>query len=597
MSYGATLTATSNGYLRFAYAIGGGTTNTPGLLPGSYSDIFATQTTDYGIPGPTGNYGRNWIQDTSVGSTRTWNSVAISSSGQYQTATVFNAPSNGYIYISSNYGVTWTSTNTAIGSKNWTNLAISSSGQYQVANISGGNIYISSDYGVTWTSTETTRNWSGLAVSASGQYQSATVSNGYIYISSNYGATWRQDTSVGSTKNWNRIAVSASGQYQTAVVFVSGYIYISSNYGVSWTSTNTGIGLNNWYAVSVSASGQYQSATLTTGNIYISSNYGVTWKSTASSRTWFGIAVSASGQYQCAIAYNNNIYISSNYGETWTSTATTRNWQGVAMSASGQYITAVVPDNYIYTCYNTINAQGVINVGGYTSGSGVTGIAGSIYYDTTTTTMKYSNGSTWRDIASLSSSGFTTGGSIVGSTAIFRNIGVTGIITVGRYPAGSSATTAGPIISGSIYYDTTVSGAAGFRVSDGSTWRNVKSFVIDHPINKDKYLVHGCLEGPEAGVYYRGEGKIVNNEYVVIELPDYVNNLTSFMTVQISPIYNGIKIINYNVSRVVNNKFTVYGENGEFFWTVFGKRLDIVVEPNKSDVNVIGDGPYKWINN
>jgi hypothetical protein len=33
-----------------------------------------------------------------------------------------------------------------------------------------------------------------------------------------------------------------------------------------------------------------------------------------------------------------------------------------------------------------------------------------------------------------------------------------------------------------------------------------KTFIIDHPIKKDKYLVHACVEGPETGVYYRGKG-------------------------------------------------------------------------------------------
>jgi hypothetical protein len=46
---------------------------------------------------------------------------------------------------------------------------------------------------------------------------------------------------------------------------------------------------------------------------------------------------------------------------------------------------------------------------------------------------------------------------------------------------------------------------------------------------------------------------------------------------------------------VKDNKFTVYGENCEFFWTVFGKRLSFEIEPNKKDVVVKGDGPYKWI--
>ena len=50
-----------------------------------------------------------------------------------------------------------------------------------------------------------------------------------------------------------------------------------------------------------------------------------------------------------------------------------------------------------------------------------------------------------------------------------------------------------------------------------------------------------------------------------------------------------------NASKVEDNKFIVYGENCEFFWTVCGKRLSLNVEPNKKDVNVKGSGPYLWI--
>ena len=49
------------------------------------------------------------------------------------------------------------------------------------------------------------------------------------------------------------------------------------------------------------------------------------------------------------------------------------------------------------------------------------------------------------------------------------------------------------------------------------------------------------------------------------------------------------------VSEVENNRFYVYGTNTKFFWTVYGKRSDIDVEPLKKDVNVKGDGPYLWI--
>jgi hypothetical protein len=46
--------------------------------------------------------------------------------------------------------------------------------------------------------------------------------------------------------------------------------------------------------------------------------------------------------------------------------------------------------------------------------------------------------------------------------------------------------------------------------------------VIDHPIVKEKYLIHGCLEGPESGVYYRGKCQTNKNGYVILKMPDYI---------------------------------------------------------------------------
>ena len=129
----------------------------------------------------------------------------------------------------------------------------------------------------------------------------------------------------------------------------------------------------------------------------------------------------------------------------------------------------------------------------------------------------------------------------------------------------------------------------------GALSGNAKTFVIDHPKDINKYLVHACLEGPEAGVYYRGKGEIQNKQFTSILLPDYVDALAYDFTVQITPIYNGLKIQSYNVSEIENNKFQVYGENGKFFWIVHGKRNEVDVEPLKSKTMVKGDGPYRWI--
>jgi hypothetical protein len=122
-----------------------------------------------------------------------------------------------------------------------------------------------------------------------------------------------------------------------------------------------------------------------------------------------------------------------------------------------------------------------------------------------------------------------------------------------------------------------------------------KNFIIDHPIDKEKYLVHACLEGPEDGIYYRGKSEITNNTHTIINLPHYVKTLGYDFTIQVTHIFDGNHPRVYSVSEVENNQFIVYGKNGKFFWLVHGKRGDIVAEPLKSTTKVNGIGPYKWI--
>lgn len=142
-------------------------------------------------------------------------------------------------------------------------------------------------------------------------------------------------------------------------------------------------------------------------------------------------------------------------------------------------------------------------------------------------------------------------------------------------------------------YDTSTGEIA---YSSSATTAN-KTFIIDHPLDDDKYLVHACLEGPEAGVYYRGEGEILpGTKYINIELPKYTSAFSDF-TINITQIIeNDDDDINtYASGRVIDNTFKVYGKPGKFNWMVFAKRSDIKVEPNKSDIIVRGDGPYKYV--
>jgi hypothetical protein len=140
-----------------------------------------------------------------------------------------------------------------------------------------------------------------------------------------------------------------------------------------------------------------------------------------------------------------------------------------------------------------------------------------------------------------------------------------------------------------------------YNTSNGEiTYNTTKTFVIDHPNDpENKYLVHACLEGPEAGVYYRGKGEIVNGTSVVIHLPEYFGTLCNNpddATIQITHIYDGkVKVFSASEVNLETNTFTVYGENGRFNWLVHGKRGNIRVESNKDSTNVGGDGPYKYI--
>ena len=174
------------------------------------------------------------------------------------------------------------------------------------------------------------------------------------------------------------------------------------------------------------------------------------------------------------------------------------------------------------------------------------------------------------------------------NSIIINNIANTGLFSTGP----------GLFVGNIRFSDDTIFSSRARIVYDADTKEvsyRYKSFVIDHPTDEDKYLVHACLEGPEAGVYYRGEGKIVDNLSTTIDLPDYVEHLASEFTVQLTRIYPGKKVGPLYAGRVKNNSFAVYGENCEFYWQVTGKRFDIEVEPSKDTTNVNGSGPYKWI--
>jgi hypothetical protein len=290
---------------------------------------------------------------------RNWSFVAMSATGQYQTAVV----NGGTICISSDYGTSWTDKDQ---SRAWYGIAMSASGKYQTAVVNGGRIYLSNNYGISWSSSTTPdsdRNWYKIAMSASGKYQTAVIYNGSIWISSDFGTNYDNVAGTSST-NWNSIAMSASGQYQTAVVN-GGRIYLSNNYGISWFLSNAPSDSKNWNKIAMSASGKYQTAVVYGGYIWISSDYGGNFSEVtgAGSKNWNNISMSASGKYQTAVVNNEKTYFSSDYGNTWnTYDTSTKDWQSIAMSSSGQYQTAVVYGGSIYSTVLPIHSLAVNNL-------------------------------------------------------------------------------------------------------------------------------------------------------------------------------------------------------------------------------------------
>ena len=106
-----------------------------------------------------------------------------------------------------------------------------------------------------------------------------------------------------------------------------------------------------------------------------------------------------------------------------------------------------------------------------------------------------------------------------------------------------------------------------------------KNFEIQHPTKSGMKLVHSSLEGPEIGVYYRGEARLDNGQ-AVITLPDYFEALTSVenRTVLFVPIGGWAPL--YVEDGIKDGKFVVMTADSakndqKFFWMVQAVRKDI----------------------
>lgn len=140
-------------------------------------------------------------------------------------------------------------------------------------------------------------------------------------------------------------------------------------------------------------------------------------------------------------------------------------------------------------------------------------------------------------------------------------------------------------------------------VANGSytTGNPNKTFVIDHPDDPDRWLVHACTESPTAGVEYTGTVTVYDHTYV--ELPDYFESLVEpdGRTVQLTVADDGqVALPQVAAGDVRNGRFTVRTDSSwpvRVHWHVRGTRrgTEFETEPNRSDYVALGDGPYRYL--
>jgi hypothetical protein len=224
--------------------------------------------------------------------------------------------------------------------------------------------------------------------------------------------------------------------------------------------------------------------------------------------------------------------------------------------------------------------------------STTTGILGGYQFDGYTS--DFSSGTTWLRMSQLT--GQSPAIAFNGNMTVNGNIGATGDLTGGNngmkiHWDGSS----GYIDCGLNLLINAINATPNFGlivtgnlIADGT-----KNFRITHPLDETKHLTHACLEGPENGLYYRGES-VTEGGWAEIILPHYFEAIVKpdERTVLLTPIFEeeDEPIGKLAASRVKEGKFRVWSEavSQKFCWEVIAVRGDVPpleVETYKGDAN------------
>lgn len=142
--------------------------------------------------------------------------------------------------------------------------------------------------------------------------------------------------------------------------------------------------------------------------------------------------------------------------------------------------------------------------------------------------------------------------------------------------------------------------------ANGFSPRFVKNFVIDHPQDKDRWLVHACTETPEAAVEYSGTA-VINSWEAEVILPAYFE---AEVEQQGRQVWLQVMLPDEGFHRYIPRAIASFPKDGKFrissdgddglivSWKVKGIRKDVPqfeVEPLKSEYSRQGIAPYTWL--
>ena len=196
------------------------------------------------------------------------------------------------------------------------------------------------------------------------------------------------------------------------------------------------------------------------------------------------------------------------------------------------------------------------------------------------------------------------------SANFFGDVRVNGVVTGNNDIGGNAASIQGVGTGGndgvfSFKFDAANNGNTDRAIQIWNASSGIfKTFIVNHPLDEDKYIVHATLEGPEGAVYYRGTSQLCHGK-ATIALPHYFEALTrkEQRTILLTNIdgFDRIAIQSIDGEKIVDGKFVVVSENPEssqkFDWEVKAVRADgpkLQAEPDKQDLQVGGFGPYTF---